>query len=226
MDVLTYPKKAVALEYRALSLPARLVETQVVTRLLEQDSVVRLSYERALGSLDETVGRLLGDADLERRGTALRRRTEVLERAVTLEQEAAQKAAEAQESLQQGSQAARERRAAASKKAARRTTQALEQEKADKARIAEETDAREQAEKSRIEAQEKARAKAADDARRAEKARIAAAEKAVTAAPAAQLEDALEEQATSDAQRDKADTLAALAAKENENRAAERRARS
>ncbi|MCW2613782.1 MAG: putative translation initiation factor, family protein, partial [Frankiales bacterium] len=78
MNVLTVPKKAAALEYSLLRLPATLVESQVVVRFLQDDSALRLGFERALGSLDEKAGRLLGDQALTARGSALRRRSDAL----------------------------------------------------------------------------------------------------------------------------------------------------
>ncbi len=96
MNALTLPRKAAALEYSLLRLPATFVETQVVSRFLQDDSALRLGFERALGSLDETAGRLLADESLSQRGTALRRRTEILTNAAQLEEQAAQRKAQAE----------------------------------------------------------------------------------------------------------------------------------
>lgn len=225
MNVLTLPRKAAVLEYRALTLPARLVETQAVVRLLADDSALRLSYERALGAADETVGRLLGDESLQQRGAALRRRTEVLERAVRLEELAEQKRSAAQADLEQETDEASTRRRQAAEQAGRKAAQARKDEAAAAQRVARETAAREKAEKARIQAAAKDRADAAAKAAKAERDRIAAQEKAVTSAPAAQLDGAVADQAKADETRGKADRLARLAAQENLSRQQERQAR-
>jgi hypothetical protein len=73
MNVLTVPRTVARLEYSALRLPLTLTENQV-GRLLEEDSALRLGFEKALGNLDARVGRLLGDPVLTRRGATLSRR--------------------------------------------------------------------------------------------------------------------------------------------------------
>src|SRR5687768_13742500 len=112
MSPLTLPRKAAALEYKLLRLPATLVESTLITRL-DDESPLRLAYEKALGSVDEKAGKLLDDESLTKRGSALRRRSEVLAKAVALEEKAEARKAEAQQTLQaEKQQAAQERQQA------------------------------------------------------------------------------------------------------------------
>ena len=68
MNVLTLPRSVAAIEYKALRLPATLLQTQVVVRFLEQDSKLRLGLEKALGALDEKAGTRLWEYRIEADG--------------------------------------------------------------------------------------------------------------------------------------------------------------
>ena len=216
MNVLTVPKKAAVLEYSLLRLPATVLQKQVVVRFLQDDSALRLGFERALGSLDEKAGRLLDDQALITRGSALRRRTEVLADAARLEESAAQRTADADLQQEQArvaaerTQAEKTRRDGLKKAAAAKT--------AANKRVAAATAAREKAETARVQAEAKAKVVAAKAKADAAAARIDAEEKAVTAAPKAQLATATREKAAADEQRAKADTLATLADAEKASR--------
>jgi hypothetical protein len=115
MNVLTVPRTVVALQYKALRFPSKVVEQQLVGRFLEQDSPLRLGVERSLASLDASVGRFLQDDGLTRRGTAVVRKADALDVASSLEEKAAQRKAEAEQSLQDQKQAAAEQRAQAAR---------------------------------------------------------------------------------------------------------------
>ncbi len=221
MDVLALPKKLGALQYRALVLPYRLVRPT----FLADESALRLGYDRAIGALDEKVGALLGDEALVHRGQSLRKHADVVEKAVVLEAEAGRHAEMAASTREQGAEAVRSRRAAATREAGESVREAREDAAAAKERVARETAQREQVEKDRIEAAARNRSDAALQAERAEEVRIAAAEKAVTAAPKAQLDGALDELSTADEQRQQAEVLSGLADKEKARRAAEKAAR-
>jgi len=219
VNVLTVPKRAAALEYSLLRLPATILQKQVVVRFLQDDSALRLGFERALGSLDEKAGRLFDDQALATRGSALRRRTEVLADAARLEESAAQRTADAEADLQQEQARVAAERTQAEKTRREGVQKAAAAEKAAKKRVAAATAAREQAETTRIQAEAKAKVAAAQAKADAAAARIDAAEKAVTAAPKAQLASASKEKAAADTQRAKADTLASLADAEKARRA-------
>jgi hypothetical protein len=76
MILSTVPRNIARLEYSAVRLPLTLLEEHVVARYWDDDAVLRLGFERFLGSLDEIAGRLLADDDLARRGLALMLRPE------------------------------------------------------------------------------------------------------------------------------------------------------
>jgi hypothetical protein len=224
MNALTLPRKAAALQYKAWRLPATVVEKQLVSSLLADDSRLRLGYERALGSLDETAGRLFRDAELERRGTALRRRAQVLETATELEAKAQARKAEAEQTLESEKQRAREQREQAQQGERESVQQALADEQADKRRVSAKAKNREQTEKQRVEQQAQERKQAAERARKDEERRIAAEVEADTAAPKAQLDDAVELKRAADSERSQADRMAELADAEAQSRRAEREA--
>jgi hypothetical protein len=75
MDSTAVPRSAARLQYALARLPFTLLQRLVVARCWGEDSPVRLSFERFLGSLDWLAGWLLDDAELARRGEALMRRT-------------------------------------------------------------------------------------------------------------------------------------------------------
>jgi len=224
MNVLTIPKRAAALNYSLLRLPATLVQEQLVVRLLQDDSALRLGFERALGSLDAGAGRLLGDERLATRGEALRRRADALADAARLDEEAAQRTAEAGAALQGEQQRVAEKRTQAEQTRREGVQQAAVAERDAKREVAAAAEAREQEEKRRIEAAKDAEVRSAKKRTAAEQARIDAEEKAATAAPKAQLSQAVQEKAAADEQRSKAETLASLAETEKQTRQAERAA--
>lgn len=214
MDVLALPKKLGSLQYRAIVLPARLGRPT----FLADESTVRLAYERVLGSLDQTAGSVFGDAALVQRGAALSRRTEVIEKAVALEAQAAEHAAAAETTRDQGLDDVRRERSAAAQRAASAVNTARTDEQAEKVRIAQETDQRERAEKARIEAEADRKASEASAALQADQARIDAAEKAVTAAPKAEVQNAVAQKRAANEQKRTAASLADLAEAERDSR--------
>lgn len=222
MNVLTLPRSVAALEYKALRLPATLLQTHVVVRFLDEDSKLRLGFEKALGSMDEKAGSLFANDDLADRGRVLRRRSEILGKAVELETVADQRKAAAEASLREGTKKADAKREQARTSQREGVQQALRQEQAEKQRVEREAKARVEAEKKRVEAEAKAKAKAVTSKLDAQEARIDATERARTAAPKAQLTDAIAEKKTADAERAKAERLAALAAAEKDSRKAAR----
>ncbi len=63
------------------------------------EAPARLFYERSLGALDATVGNVLGDPDLEKRGAALVERSDALGRAAQLDATATQTQEQADDEL-------------------------------------------------------------------------------------------------------------------------------
>jgi colicin import membrane protein len=222
MKVFTLPKHAAALEYRALRLPATVLEKRVVVRFLAEDSVLRLGFERALGALDEKAGALLDDEQLTTRGHALRRRSEILGKAVQLETKASARKAAAAAELEAGKRDAERTREHARRSQREGVQQALRDEQAEKKRVEQEAKARLQAEKQRVADEARVKAQAVTAQLDAQEKRIEDTTKARTAAPKAQLKDAVAEKKAADAERAKADRLAELATDERETRKAAR----
>ncbi|MDT7572400.1 MAG: hypothetical protein QOE05_2574 [Actinomycetota bacterium] len=222
MKVLTLPKAAAALEYRALRLPATLLETQVVVRFLAEDSAVRLGFEKALGTIDEKAGSLLGNDTIASRGHALRRRSEMLEKAVELEAKAEARKSAAATKLEKGKKAAEQTREQAKRAAREGVQQTLQEERAEKNRAEQEAAARLRAETERVEAEARAKAEAIEAQLDAQERRIDQTTKARTAAPKAQLATAVDEKKQAQAERTKAERLAKLADAEKETRRAAR----
>jgi len=79
-NVLPALRYSYRLGYQVVRLPLQVIEQQVMGRLNEQ-SPVRLSYERSLGLLDATAGHLLAAPEVRERGAALIRRSDALRRA-------------------------------------------------------------------------------------------------------------------------------------------------
>ena len=221
----TFPRMAAGLQYKLVRLPYTLLESTVVTKLLADDSALRLSFEKALGSLDERAGRFLGDPQLEKRGAALRRRSDVLGTAVKLETKAQTRKAEAEQTLKAEKKAAGQERSEAQQTRVQGLQEARQTERDEKARIAHESEAREKAEKQRVEAAAEQRKQDAQHKADAAKKRIEADEKADTEAPKAQLKEASELAKEADKKRSKAERLGDLADVEKETRRAEREAR-
>ncbi len=218
MNVLTLPRTVVALEYKALRLPATVAAKAVST--LDEESRVRLAFERALGGVDATVGKLIGDQELTRRGTALARKAEVLETAVALEAKAQQRKEQAAQTLeQQRSAAAQQRRQAEQDKAAE-TRRLREKEKAGKQAVKEQADAQERAAAKAVETKAQAKLRAERERLAETEQRIEARTAARTAAPKAQLSEAVERKQDADSERAAADRLAQLADLEREKRQA------
>lgn len=220
MNVLTVPRTVAGLEYKALRLPAT-VGASLVGRL-DEESRIRLAFEKALGSVDAAVGRFLADEGLTRRGTALSRRAEILETAVVLEEKAELRKAQAAQDLKEKKAAAGEQRRHADQEKAEETRRLREQEKAEKKAAAVEATAKERAAAGAIRAETAAELQAERD-------RVAAAEAAIekrveerTAAPKAQLEQAVERKSNADAERAAADRLSELASAEKARRTSEK----
>ena len=222
MNVLTVPRTAAALEYRAFRLPATLLQTQILVRFLDEESTVRLGIERILGTVDEKIGTLLADDALMTRGRALRRRSQILEKAVELDAVADQRRAAAEATEREGIKQAEQKREQARITQREGVQQALRDEQQDKRRAEQEAQARVVAEKKRAEDEARAKVQLATSQLAAQEAKISASVRVRTAAPKAQLSEAAQEKKTADAERAKAERLASLAAAERDSRKAAR----
>jgi hypothetical protein len=64
-------RRIARLQYAAVRLPFTVLDESVVARYWDRDAIVRVGFERWLGSLDLLAGRLLADDEISRRGHAL-----------------------------------------------------------------------------------------------------------------------------------------------------------
>lgn len=220
MKVLTVPRSAVALEYKALRFPAQLVETKLIAPYLPAESGVRLAFERFLGALDSTAGSLLGDQALADRGRALSRRADVIEKAAVLEDKARARKDEADAQLSKENKEAEAEKARIQQEHERKAAQLkLEREAARKA-VEQKADAREKAEAAAITSKAQATIAAERDRLDEQEAKIAARVEARTAAPKAQLKKAVTDTQTAQQKKADADRLAQLAETERSSRKA------
>lgn len=219
MNVLTVPRTVASLEYKALRIPAT-VGASLVSRL-DEESRVRLAYEKALGNVDAAVGKLLSDDALASRGRKLAARAEVLETAAQLEEKAQARKAEADRQLREQKERAAEQRKAADQEKAQETRRLREQEKAAKKAVKSQADAQEKAAAQAVQAKTQAQIEAERDRLAQTEARIEQRKDERTAAPKAQLELAVDRKADADAERAAADRLGELADEEKARRQAE-----
>ena len=77
MKMIAVPRAVLQLQYEAVRLPLVVLDAWVLGRYLAEESGLRLSFERVLGSCDTAAGWLLDDRTLRQR-VALRQRTAAL----------------------------------------------------------------------------------------------------------------------------------------------------
>ena len=157
---------------------------------LTSDAPARLFYERSVGALDATVGRLLGDPELEKRGAALVERSDALGRAAHLDATATQKREQADDELKakrdEALQDQKEARTAKAQEVEHAKSTAEERKRAAADAAAQRTAAvKRQADEAAAR-----RVNSAEAAKRDEQAKIRAAEQQATAAAASKREDA------------------------------------
>jgi len=102
----------IALPYELARMPVVLVDDRLAGRLPE-DSVPRVTLDRAIGSADRLAGSLLRNSDIARRGADRIERSSKLATAARLEREAATRREQAQETAVSGRQEAARKREAA-----------------------------------------------------------------------------------------------------------------
>ncbi len=220
MNVLTIPRAAAALEYKALRYPAQLFENHVVASLFAQESSVRLAFERLLGTLDSTAGALFADQALADRGRALTRRAEVVEKAATLEVKAQQGKERAEAERRTDTEKIRNERLQAARASGETAQQLRAQEQAEKAAVAQEAHAREEAAEQAIADKASSKVTAERDRLDQQQARIDAQADTRTAGAKAQLSTAVEDTQAAQQQKADADRLASRAAAEKASRGA------
>lgn len=218
MDVLTVPKSLVSLEYTALRLPLTFVQKQVVARFLEPESGTRLGFEKALGSLDVTVARWIGDTDRATRGAALSRKADALTQAVQLEAEAAARKEQATGALRQATDTAQQQREQAQQDVVDDQQAIRTEQQSDKHAAQDKTTAQRRAGTAAVERKRTAKLDAENTRLKGQVNALDASTAARSAAPAAQLNDAIEVAQGADEQQETATRLGSLADAEKASR--------
>ena len=107
----------VSIPYKLARLPLELFDHTVADKLPE-DSVLRLTLDRTIGSADRLAGTLLGDPAIAERGANRVEHAERLRTAARLEREAAARRDQARDTADQGRREADEKRMAAHERVA------------------------------------------------------------------------------------------------------------
>jgi hypothetical protein len=218
MAITTLPRRVAKLEYSAVRLPIWLLEKHVVARYLDDEAILRLGFERFVGSLDGVAGWLLADDVISQRGRALRRRTAFLAKAGRLDTKAQTRRAEAEHNLHAEQEAARQAREQARRDAQDRVVTALHEEHEETQEVRRQADARARSEKAQASRAAATRATRAEEAKQATDKRISAKEERATAAPKRQLSDAADKHRSAEQRRQEADRLEQLARSERNSR--------
>jgi hypothetical protein len=221
MNITEVPFAVLRFQYQIARIPFQLIENQMAARL-DSESPARLFYERSLGTVDATIGKLLGDSELKERGEALVDRSDALGRAAKLDAEATARREQADAKLDATHDEVvtdiREARDATQQEAVDARIDAEERK-----RIAEEA-AQKRAEAAKKQADDFAnqRKNAAQTAKRQEEARIRAAENKATEAAKSKLNDAQAKRGEAARKRAQADRVEQLADVERQKRKSER----
>ena len=221
MKIAEIPFVVLRFQYQIARLPLQLIEDQVVARL-RSEGPARLLYERSFGALDATVGKLLGDPQLEKRGAALVERSNALSKAAKLDATATRNREQADAKLAATHDEVvtdiNEARDATRRRAVQARTNAEQRKRA----------ADEAAEKRTVAAKNQAdeaaaqRKKAAETVKRQEEAKIGAAEARATKAAESKLDDAQAKRSEAASKRAQADRVEELANIEKQKRRSDR----
>lgn len=221
MNFTTVPFAILRFQYQLVRLPLRLIGDRVIVRMNEE-APARLFYERSLGVLDATVGQVLGDAKLEKRGSVLADRSDMLSRAARLDAAATQKEEHADAELKaERDNVIDEQKQAREEK--QRGVDAARSEADDRKRAAaDDAQARTAAGKQRVDEVAAQRKNSIEESKLGAQARIRAGEEKASAAAQSKLKEAQEKRADAESKRAQADRLEALADSEKQKRQAAR----
>jgi hypothetical protein len=220
MKIAEIPLVVLRFQYQIARLPLQLIEDQVVARL-HSEGPARLLYERSFGALDATVGKLLGDPQLEKRGAALVERSNSLSKAAKLDATTTRNREQADAKLEAThddvvtdiNEARRDRRRAVQARTNAEQRKRAADEAAEKRAVAAKTQADEAAAQ---------RNKAAETVKRQEEAKIGAAEARATKAAESKLDDAQAKRGEAARKRAQADRVEELANIEKQKRRSDR----
>ena len=225
MKIAKIPFAVWSLQYQILRLPLALIENRLAARM-GAEAPARLFYERSLGMLDATMGSILGDSTLKRRGSALAERSDTLSRAARLDAAATQKQERAHAELKavrdQAVEDQRQAREAKERDVQDARTEAA-QRKSAAAQAAEKrtTEAKQQADEAAAQ-----RKNSVEEAKRGAQARIRADEQKASAAAQSKLKDAQAKRSQAESKRARADRVEQLANVEKRKRQAARASKS
>ena len=221
MEITDVPFAVLRFQYQLARFPLQLIEEQVVAGM-SSEAPTRLFYERWLGGLDATVGKMLGDPDLEKRGAALIERSDALRRAAQLDATATQNQEQADDELNAKRDKAIEDQKDARAVKAREVEEARTAAEERKGAAAEAAQKRTSAAKQQADELAAQRMTSAEAAKRDEQATIRAAEQKATAAAESKLDDAQAKRSDAASKRAQADQVEELANLEKQKRQSER----
>lgn len=203
MSVLDIPRSILRFQYRIVRIPLDLFESNVV-QTWSTEAPARLAYERAVGTLDHKVGKILGDAEVRDRGQDKVDRVDNIGLAKTLDEQADAAETEAKTKLETARRTAEQERDAAAKSAREAAENARAEAEQRKAEAEEEADRKAAAKKKQADDAAAARVKAAEDAERKQKEQIDRVEKAASAPAESELADAAERQEEAEDKKEEA----------------------
>lgn len=206
MTITDFPFAVLRLQYRIARTPLQLFESSVISRM-DTEAPRRLMFERAVGSIDATVGNLLRDRDLEQSGITRIERAVELAEAARLDEVADQKKRQAGDELKEK----RDQAVAAPQKAREEAKERVQEARAEaeqgKRQAAENVAKRTSQAKEQIDQSAQQRKQNAEKAKQNVQNRSRAAEKAEVKVAEKQLDDAADKRSAAVGARAHADKL-------------------
>jgi hypothetical protein len=217
MAISDIPRAVLRAQYRLARMPLQFVEDRFVSRL-NAEAPARLFYERSVGVLDAVAGRALGDAEVERRGTAVAERSAELGRAAQLDAEADAESRQASDEVTRARDDAAATQRAARERKQREQQDAVKTAAQRKATAADAAANRAKADKKQADAAAQQRVSAAQSRKKATEKGIDAVEDAKLAAAGEQRDEAATKRAAARSSRARADQVEDLADAEKQKR--------
>lgn len=225
MKITRVPLAVLGFQYRIARLPLQVIEDQMAARM-GAEAPVRLFYERALGTLDATVGSMLGDSTLKMRGSALAERADSLSRAARLDAAATAKEERAGAELDATLDKAAEDQKQAQHAKLSDISDARTEAEQRKTAAAEAADKRTAAAKQQTDEVAAQRTRSVEEAKRDAQAKIRAREDKASAAARSKLDDAQAKRNDAESKRAQADRVEELADLEKQKRQTARASKS
>ncbi|WP_099042557.1 IF2 family translation initiation factor [Mycobacterium neglectum] len=217
MRIIDAPLAVLRVQYRIARFPLQLIEQRVVARM-GSETPARLFYERSLGLLDAAMGNALGDRKLQRSGSALARRSDVLGRAAELDADAEQAQQRSNADLKARSSAASAQQQDALKAKERKVQEARIAAEEQKRAVKEAAALRTAAAKKQADDVAAQRTKSAEAAKSEELAKIRSNEQRAAVAAKSKLDHAQAKRTEAGAKRAQADRIEDLADDEKRKR--------